>query len=266
MKHIVCYSGGHSSALVAIEVVRKFGKENVILLNHNISSKVEHQDIKRFKQEVANYLGIKITNADHENYEEYTPLRIARELKGFQFSPGKALCTYNLKTKPFYDWLGKNCKDKQNYTIYYGFDSDEENRIENKVIKMRSMGYAVDFPLAYWKRTIENIEEVGINRPITYRIFKHCNCFPCLKAGKQHYFMLFCLRRDVFNEAIETEEYIGHSIIKGTYLKDLIPLYEEMITKGICPNDRENSATFWARVNNTLPEQMSFLPCDCAFL
>lgn len=35
-KAIVCFSGGHSSALVAIEAVRKYGKNNVILLNHNI--------------------------------------------------------------------------------------------------------------------------------------------------------------------------------------------------------------------------------------
>lgn len=48
MKHLVCYSGGHSSALVAIEVVRKFGKENVILLNHDIKSTSEGEDIKRF--------------------------------------------------------------------------------------------------------------------------------------------------------------------------------------------------------------------------
>ena len=31
-KHIVCYSGGHSSALVAIEVVRRYGKENTVLV------------------------------------------------------------------------------------------------------------------------------------------------------------------------------------------------------------------------------------------
>ena len=42
MTHIVCFSGGESSAIVAIEVVRKFGKENVVLLNHDISSKIEH--------------------------------------------------------------------------------------------------------------------------------------------------------------------------------------------------------------------------------
>ena len=63
MKHIVCYSGGHSSAIVAIEVVRKFGAENVILLNHDISPKVEHEDIKRFKNEISAYIGVEITHA-----------------------------------------------------------------------------------------------------------------------------------------------------------------------------------------------------------
>lgn len=36
MKHIICYSGGHSSALVAIEVARKYGAGDVVLLNHDI--------------------------------------------------------------------------------------------------------------------------------------------------------------------------------------------------------------------------------------
>ena len=58
MKYIVCYSGGHSSALAAVKAVRKHGKENVILLNHDISKNVEHEDIKRFKNEVANYFRI----------------------------------------------------------------------------------------------------------------------------------------------------------------------------------------------------------------
>ncbi len=55
MKHIVCFSGGHSSGIVAIEVVRKYGNDDVILLNHDISPTVEGEDIKRFKREVADY-------------------------------------------------------------------------------------------------------------------------------------------------------------------------------------------------------------------
>lgn len=45
MKYIVCFSGGHSSALAAIEVTRKSGKENVVLLNHDISPNVEDADV-----------------------------------------------------------------------------------------------------------------------------------------------------------------------------------------------------------------------------
>jgi len=32
MQYVVCYSGGHSSALVAVETVRRFGNEKVIFL------------------------------------------------------------------------------------------------------------------------------------------------------------------------------------------------------------------------------------------
>ena len=44
-QHIVCYSGGHSSALVAIEVARRYGITGLVLLNHNINSRVEDADI-----------------------------------------------------------------------------------------------------------------------------------------------------------------------------------------------------------------------------
>lgn len=266
MKHIVCYSGGHSSALVAIEVVRKYGKENVILLNHDISSHVEHEDIKRFKKEVAQYLGLEITYANMDGFEEMTPLEVATSKKGFQFQVGQALCTYNLKTKPFYDYLEQNCNDTENYTIYYGFDAEEEHRISRRTILMRNMGYKTEYPLANWNRTIYDTTEIGIEKPRTYKIFKHANCIGCLKAGKQHWYVVYCLRQDIFKEALEAEEKIGHSIIKGVFLKELIPVFEDIKSKGICPNDKENSATFWKKVRATLPEQDGFMPCDCSLL
>nr|WP_210424344.1 hypothetical protein [Citrobacter freundii] len=55
MKHVVLHSGGHASALVAIEVARKYGTENMILLTHNITGIVEDSDIKRFRDEVAGF-------------------------------------------------------------------------------------------------------------------------------------------------------------------------------------------------------------------
>jgi hypothetical protein len=265
MKHIVCFSGGHSSALVAIEAVKRYGKEDVILLNHDISPEVEHQDIKRFKLEVSDYLDIPITYANMPDFETKTPLRVCREAGAFGTIPGQTFCTHRLKTEPFDKYLAENFSDR-NCDILYGFDKSEPHRIQRRSSFLGMKGYKTDFPLAFWNRTIECTEDLKIKRPISYKIMKHANCKACLKAGKQHWYIVYCLWPELFREAIETEYDIGNSIMNGNYIEELIPRYKEMQSKGICPNDKENSASFWAKVNNTLPEQQSFMPCDCAVL
>ena len=45
IKHIVALSGGESSAIVGIEVARKFGIENLVLLNHDINPAIEPADV-----------------------------------------------------------------------------------------------------------------------------------------------------------------------------------------------------------------------------
>lgn len=111
MKHIICYSGGHSSAKVAIAAVKRYGKEHVILLNHNINPSREHFDVKRFKIEVAAYLGIPITYANFGGIEDETQLPDQFDISvrnpngGYGFKQpgtGTAFCTYYLKTEPFY--------------------------------------------------------------------------------------------------------------------------------------------------------------------
>lgn len=147
MKYVVCYSGGHSSALAAVETVRQHGAENVILLNHDISPEVEHADIKRFKGEVASLLGLPITPANMPGWETLTPLKIAVAKKGFQYKPGQALCTYYLKTLPFYNWLAENFPARD-CVIVYGFDQSEQHRVERRSSILAAMGYATAFPLA----------------------------------------------------------------------------------------------------------------------
>jgi hypothetical protein len=268
-KIIVTFSGGVQSAKCAIEATRmygkKYGKENIILLNHNLSSKIEHESIKRFKLEVSNYLGIPITYANLDNYEEMTPLKIVSSLGFIQNSPGRAICSYYLKTGPFYKYLKDNCQDKENYKILYGFTDDEEDRIYRRRMYLRAMGYETEFPLAEGKCSIQDIEEVGIKRPSVYRIFRHANCIGCLKASsRSHWYCVYCLRQDIFTEALQTEEKLGYSIIKGIFLKELVPIYERMKDSGICPSDKGNNATFWAAVKNQFSEQPSLLPCECA--
>ena len=70
-RFVVCFSGGHSSALVAVEVVRRYGREGVVLLNHDINPRVEDADVKRFKREMSEALGLPITQANHPRWEEW---------------------------------------------------------------------------------------------------------------------------------------------------------------------------------------------------
>lgn len=270
-KYVVCLSGGHSSALVAIEAVRKVGKKNIILLNHDISPEVEDADIKRFKSDISNYLDIPITYANMEGWETKTPLRICKEIGAFKVGNGSALCTNRLKTVPFYKWIAENysiekgqmCED---ITILYGFDKSEPSRIQRRVGVMQIKGYYTDFPLAYWNRTIEKTEDIGIKRPTTYKIYRHANCKGCLKAGRQQWYLTFCLNPEIWEEAKEAENKIGYSILKDTYLEELEPKFKQMRCRGIIPTEKMKPQTFWAMVKKELPPegQMSFLPCECA--
>lgn len=276
VKYVVCYSGGHSSALVAIEAVKRYGKDNVILLNHDISPKVEDQDIKRFKEEVANYLGLPITYANMENWENETPISVCRSLGGFKFGMGTALCTYKLKSEPFYKWLDENYpvskkdlkqgKVREDVIFLYGFDKEETNRIQRRVGAMANKGYKTDFPLAFWERTIYSTEEIGVKKPSTYGKFKHANCVGCLKASRQQWYLVYCEYPEIWKEAILAEQEIGYSIMKDSFLEDLEPKFQKMKCRGITPSEHRNPQRFWAEVEKALPldGQLSFLPCECS--
>jgi hypothetical protein len=155
MKHLVTLSGGHSSGIVSIEVTRKFGKENVILLNHDINPSKEDKDIKRFKKEVANYLGLPITYANFNDLpvdELPDQFEVCEEAGSFVNPHDRnALCTNRLKTGPFTTYLKRFHHDRQ-VIIYYGFDETEPERISRRSGILKDMGYESDYPIALWSR------------------------------------------------------------------------------------------------------------------
>lgn len=268
IKHLVCYSGGHSSAVVALNVVKKYGKENVILLNHDINPLVEDIDIKRFKQEVSDYLEIPITYANHPQWETMDQFDVCVKTKSFKGSTGFAICTTLLKTKPFNDYLKTNFPDK-NCIIYYGFDRNELHRVQRRSSILGSQDYKTDYPLALWEKLwYSSTEEVGIKKPLAYGSFKHANCTGCLKAGKQHWYIVYCTRPDIFNKAKEAEDEIGYSIMKSDYLEDLEPMFKQMKEMGIVATEHEDARTFFARVKKQIAayeDEQVDKPCECTF-
>jgi hypothetical protein len=134
------------------------------------------------------------------------------------------------------------------------------------------MGYRTGFPLALWKeseRTIYSTSDVGILPPNTYNDFKHANCTGCLKAGKQHWYIVYCTRPDIWSKGKEAEDIIGYTIIKDSSLEELEPMFQRMKLAGITTTEHEKAVTFFARVRKTFREmevtEEDVLPCECVF-
>ncbi len=267
-KHVICYSGGHSSALVAINVMLKYGKEDLILVNHDIASHIEHEDIKRFKQEVADYIGIPITYVNHPDIESNDQFDVCIKAKAFKVRNGREFCTSRLKTEPFHKYLKENFPDK-NRIIYYGFDDTKRERIrmQTRSTILGAMGYKSDYPLALWGDDIiiKNTNEINIKPPLGYSMWKHANCVGCLKAGKQHWYMVFLYRKDVWEKAKMTEDIIGHAILgKEEWLDEMELDFIEFEKAGITTTEHENSKSFFNRAKKIVANfNMDFTNKQC---
>lgn len=274
--HIVAYSKGHSSAIVAIEVARKYGTDNMILVNHDINPDKEDVDIKRFGMEVANYLNLPITYVNIKgitNPEELpNQFDVCRDKKGFKApNTSDAFCTYELKTKPFFAWLNANFP-YQNCVVYYGFDKNEPARINKKIAIMGQSGWAVEFPIAHWNRTISSTEEIGIKPPQTYSVYKHANCKGCLKAGMQHWYVTYCNEYAIYCEAKQAEKDLGYTLLRKSIsgklqpfsLEQFEPIFAAMKEAGIPANEHYPSSNFKKDLKMFGIEEMKkYMPCDC---
>jgi hypothetical protein len=281
IKHICLLSGGHSSAIVSIEVHRKYGKENCVLVNHDIHPDYEDKDIKRFKNEISDYLQNPITYVNYMGLPvDKLPdqFDIANLKKGFK-SPdsGDAFCTYELKTKPFMDWMVKEFPF-QNVVIYYGFDKNEKDRIVKRQFVLGLDGYDCEFPLAHWSnRTIHSTLEIGIVPPLTYALMSHANCIGCLKAGQKHWYVVYCTRQDVWEKGKKTESERGYSILKSSitvdgkktsrplFLTELEPVFERMKRGGVSATEKMSTHEFTKMKKKfKCPDEWdAHKPCEC---
>ena len=262
---IICFSGGESSALAAIEVSRKFGTKDLVLLNHDIIDTSEDADIKRFKNEVAGYIGVPVTYANMPEWNSRDQFDVVVEAGAFKWGNGTALCTRRMKTEPFYEWLRNNGIDRSS-TIYYGFDPNETARIQRRAMILESMGFNAGFPLSQFTRTIMSICDVGIYPPETYGVWRHANCTGCLKAGMQHWYIVYCTRPDIWERGLWAEDEIGYTIINGYSLDSLELKFEIMRRAGVPATELLKPATFWKRSRELvgLYEVEHAIPCECS--
>ena len=242
-------------------------------------------DVKRFKREGAAYLQVPVVYANYgQNVfagdkgfvtNECPPaldqFEICEKHSAFKPPVGTEICTSRLKTEPFSKWLEHFFPDK-NAVVYYGFDANEKIRIQRRASAISEMGYKSGFPLAHWERTILSSRDVGIEPPNTYACFKHANCVGCLKAGRQHWYVVYVQYRDVFERAKLSEDRIGFSIMKDETLREVEPLFARMVSAGIPATEHIGQQRFWADVRRLglMSEQLCDIevdrkPCECVF-
>jgi 3'-phosphoadenosine 5'-phosphosulfate sulfotransferase (PAPS reductase)/FAD synthetase len=302
IKHIICYSGGQASAIVAIEAARRYGKKNIILLNHDINPRYENADIKRFKREVADYIGIKITYANIKGIKDPnlipSQFEVCEEAGSF-INPHnrQILCTHRLKTQPFYAYL--ETLEKEFICVYYGFDGEELERVDRRKTILNDEGITSDFPIALWgngrfekllnylqktgaknpkaiakienyqdkdswQRTIFSTTEIGIEPPNTYNVWKHANCIGCLKAGKQHWYCVYVHDYETYERGKLSEKTIGYSIHKEAWLKGWEKDFEKMKLAGVPANEHIPAKTFWKSAKRfTQIQTEDLFPCQC---
>jgi hypothetical protein len=138
-KYVICYSGGRSSSECALTMAALHGAKNLILLNHNINGHIEQACTKKLKEDVASYLGLDITYANHNDWDTATPVSVCVDAGAWKVGRGKILCTNRLKTAPFMKWMEKNDPNKENIYVY-GLDRNELSRITRRA---QVMGYGV---------------------------------------------------------------------------------------------------------------------------
>lgn len=259
--HVAMFSGGAASSYVAYKMVQAHGKENSILFFTN--TLWEDDDNYRFMDEIADYIGIEIT----ERIDGRTPEEVFYDYR-FLGNSRLAKCSEELKVYQTIVFL-EELRDKHNLEpiLYFGIGPHESHRADN--LREFYKHYPLEpietrFPMIETfredidaKSIIEN--EWGIKLPRMYEMgFSHANCGGrCVRGGFGHYALLYKVWPERYKEQEEMEEnFRKHfekdvSILKKNGGPYTLKEYREQM-------DREG-------VDNLINIKDETVPCVCSF-
>lgn len=180
MKHIVSFSTGLSSALAALRVIERYGKDNTVLAF--MDTIFEDDDNYRFMIDFERRFDVEIVRLS-EGRNPYEVSRVEHVIPNQRVAP----CTMRLKIEPFRAYLATLEKP---LTVHIGYDFTEMHRCEATRRNYESLGYSVDFPLL-WKpiefRPYVDVcrRDLNIEPPRMYGLgYTHANCGGrCVKQG-----------------------------------------------------------------------------------
>ena len=200
MKTYVNYSMGVCSAYIACRLADE-GQEPICVFS---DTKREDSDTYRFGAEVAERWGLTVVDASDgrdlwEWFREHNMIP-ARQLPA---------CSIALKVKP----SQKFYESAEPGRIAYGFDIDEEERVERTRARWTLRQHQPFFPLLDWQvskaQCMGYFVKHGIAIPRMYRHFPNANCLPCKNFQRADWVALRYYYPEVFAKARQFENESG---------------------------------------------------------
>ncbi len=246
MKHIVGFSGGIASSVVAGIVLKEH--PDAILLFHD--TKTEPKDNDRFRTDVSNYLKTPITE-DSDGRDIWQLFDDVNFLGSGRNTP----CSRVLKQERSLKYLLSHLPA----TLYIGFTADEYLRAQRIIARYAKYNIQVRFPLIEEHLSKEECFHRVTNcwkiePPKMYEWANHANCVPCVKGKKAYWGLIYRFERAAWERAAQAEEDFGHTIFtEAGSLQEELPNCLRLAEKYLQKRDGENRQG-----------SLFILPCECS--
>lgn len=208
----VWFSCGAASAVAAHETLRRYGDRcTVRVINTPVAE--EHADNRRFCDDVAAWLGVKIETAINPDYPESSAVVVWQKRKAMSFAHGGAPCTVHLKKEARQHWEAIYRPDWH----VLGFTAEECHRHDNFVLTERSnlLPVLIDANLSK-AECAQRLVEAGVRLPEIYRLgYPNANCIGCVKATSPTYWNhVRKTHPDVFQERAKQSRELGVRLVR----------------------------------------------------
>ena len=206
-RHVVWYSNGASSAVLAKLALEEYGSDCEIVCCDVLDD--EHADNRRFMADVERWLGRTITLIRSATYVSVDDVF---ERRRYMAGIGGAACTTQMKKLP------REAFQRIDDVHMFGYTFEERRRAED--FEERNQSLRIEWLLIERGITKEQchraITNAGIARPAMYALdYDHNNCLGCVKSQSPGYWNK--IRRDfpaVFAKRCVQSRAIGVRLVK----------------------------------------------------
>lgn len=206
----VWFSCGAASAVAAKKTLELYPDCMISVLNNYIAE--EHEDNRRFLNDVADWLGVNIEDVRSKKYPNQSCVEVWEDRKYMSGVAG-APCTGELKKKARQEWEAEN---KPDWTVL-GFTVEEKGRHARFVMNERDTVIPVLIDLNISKaECYQIISEAGIKLPEIYRLgYPNANCIGCVKAQSPTYWNhVRKVHPEIFEQRAEQSRRLGARLVR----------------------------------------------------